>query len=397
MDVIKLECGIDPLAKERSNKTNTEDEKSLSEEGKIIDLRMTGIKAECMDHGYDVKTEMTFDETPMSVEFPVMKNEDEKSAVYEERKLLELHETRMKEECVDHSYDLTSNIKSEEITLPNNFPVVKCEAEEELCDLDTVKDELKLEVTAEENEILTNSFADSHDITVSSEYEPIAHGEDVTNNCESTKHSVSSAKNLRADTDEKGFSCDICGKCFSEPRKLKSHKIQHIDGKPFKCNFCGKCFTRSNDLKRHGLLHTGNKPFNCNIRAKCCPERSDLKIHELQHTSEKPFKCDICGMCFTQSCVLKFHGRLHTGEKSFTCDVCGKCFMQSSDLKRHGRLHTGEKPFTCDVCGKCFSQSWDLKRHGRLHTGEKPFTCNVCGRRFTQLSTLKRHGRLKQH
>ncbi|XP_069672871.1 uncharacterized protein [Periplaneta americana] len=157
MDVIKLECGIDPLAKERSNKTNTEDEKSLSEEGKIIDLRMTGIKAECMDHGYDVKTEMTFDETPMSVEFPVMKNEDEKSAVYEERKLLELHETRMKEECVDHSYDLTSNIKSEEITLPNNFPVVKCEAEEGQSDLDTVNEEPRAEITAEDNEVSTES------------------------------------------------------------------------------------------------------------------------------------------------------------------------------------------------------------------------------------------------
>ncbi|KAJ4425663.1 hypothetical protein ANN_27859 [Periplaneta americana] len=65
-----------------------------------------------------------------------------------EGNLLNLQVTRIKEECVDESYDHTSEIKYEEIILPDNFP------EGELCDLDTVKDELKEEVTTEENEIL---------------------------------------------------------------------------------------------------------------------------------------------------------------------------------------------------------------------------------------------------
>ncbi|KAJ4425935.1 hypothetical protein ANN_27561 [Periplaneta americana] len=46
--------------------------------------------------------------------------------------LLDLNVTGMKEECVDDSYDHTSEIKFEEILLPNNFPVVKCEVESHL-------------------------------------------------------------------------------------------------------------------------------------------------------------------------------------------------------------------------------------------------------------------------
>ncbi|KAJ4425671.1 hypothetical protein ANN_27867 [Periplaneta americana] len=76
----------------------------------------------------------------------------------DEENLLDLHVARIKEECVDDSYDHNPEIKFEEIILPNNFPVVKCEPEEELCDLDTVKDELDLEVTAGEKEIFPNRY-----------------------------------------------------------------------------------------------------------------------------------------------------------------------------------------------------------------------------------------------
>ncbi|XP_069697207.1 uncharacterized protein [Periplaneta americana] len=103
MDVIKMELDINPLAMHSSD---TEEKKPLSEEGKLLDL----------------------------------------------------HVTRIKEECVDESYDQNPEIKFEEIILPNNFPMVKCEVEEDLCDFDTVKDELKLEVAAEENQILPDRY-----------------------------------------------------------------------------------------------------------------------------------------------------------------------------------------------------------------------------------------------
>ncbi|XP_069672907.1 uncharacterized protein [Periplaneta americana] len=75
----------------------------------------------------------------------------------EERNSLDLHIAGIKTECVDHSYDVTTDFRVEETALPANFVTVECKAEEELCVQDTVKDELKLELMPEENEIVTDS------------------------------------------------------------------------------------------------------------------------------------------------------------------------------------------------------------------------------------------------
>ncbi|XP_069672773.1 uncharacterized protein [Periplaneta americana] len=74
---------------------------------------------------------------------------EEKKPLSEEGNLLDLHVTGIKEECMDDTCDLTSEIKFEEITMPNHFPFVKCEVEEESCVLHIEKEELK--VLAEED------------------------------------------------------------------------------------------------------------------------------------------------------------------------------------------------------------------------------------------------------
>ncbi|XP_069672433.1 uncharacterized protein [Periplaneta americana] len=102
MAVIKKEPGVDPLAIQSSYNTDADEKKPLSEEGNLLFLHVAGIKTE----------------------------------------------------DVDHSSDLTSEIKVEETAVPTTFVTTKYKSEEELCDVDTVKDELKLEVTSEENKIL---------------------------------------------------------------------------------------------------------------------------------------------------------------------------------------------------------------------------------------------------
>ncbi|XP_069672576.1 uncharacterized protein [Periplaneta americana] len=106
MEEIKMEHGIDTLVIERSNDTDIEEQKPLSEEGNLLDLQVTGIKKENIDHSYDIKSEMTFSETPAPISFPFLKNEVE-----------------------DKAYQLIK-----------------------------LKEEVKLEVTAEEDEVLTEGF-----------------------------------------------------------------------------------------------------------------------------------------------------------------------------------------------------------------------------------------------
>ncbi|KAJ4425828.1 hypothetical protein ANN_27454 [Periplaneta americana] len=73
-------------------------------------------------------------------------------AIRQEGNSLDLYVTGIKEECVDDNHDVTSEIKFEEIILPNNLPMVKCEAEENSCDLNLRKNELNRKIKSEEEE-----------------------------------------------------------------------------------------------------------------------------------------------------------------------------------------------------------------------------------------------------
>ncbi|XP_069669820.1 uncharacterized protein [Periplaneta americana] len=88
MVVIKMEPDIDPLA---SYKTDTEEGNSLSQEGNIFGLYTTEIKAECMDHSYDVKSEITFEETSVEIDSSIVKSETEE----EVRELNKLEEVKL--------------------------------------------------------------------------------------------------------------------------------------------------------------------------------------------------------------------------------------------------------------------------------------------------------------
>ncbi|XP_069671066.1 gastrula zinc finger protein XlCGF17.1-like isoform X8 [Periplaneta americana] len=292
MDVIKIEPGCDPLAAMTSDNSDVQEKKTLSEEGNLLDLDVTKIKTECVDHRYDIKSEIVFEES----------------------------------------------------AVPIDFPMLKSEAEEEFCELNQVK-KVKLEVTAEENEILAQSVAVSHNSGVATLSENISQDEDLH-------------------TDGKKYDCVICGRCFSDPARFKTHSLEHIDDKRFSCDVCGKCFSVVEDLNKHSHVHIREKPF-----------------------------CNVCGKGFSRMGSLNRHLRVHTGEKLFRCDVCGKFFCSSENVTRHLRLHTGEKPFSCEVCGKGFFDSDRLEMHSHLHTGEKPLNCHVCGKRFWYEGSMKCHVR----
>ncbi|XP_069673443.1 uncharacterized protein [Periplaneta americana] len=73
-----------------------------------------------------IKTEPEVDPLAVQPCDDAVKEETDPSP--DEGSLLDLNIIKIKEECVDDSYNRTSEIKLEEIILPNNFSVVKCEA-----------------------------------------------------------------------------------------------------------------------------------------------------------------------------------------------------------------------------------------------------------------------------
>ncbi|XP_044130346.1 oocyte zinc finger protein XlCOF7.1-like isoform X2 [Bufo gargarizans] len=201
-------------------------------------------------------------------------------------------------------------------------------------------------------------------------------------------------ENQRACTEEKPFSCSLCGKYFTDESNLVAHERGHSGEKPFSCPECGKCFIKKSNLITHKRIHTGEKPYSCSECGKCFIKKSNLITHETVHTGEKPFPCLECGKCFKQKSDLVRHQRIHSGEKPFSCSECGKCYSIKSNLVEHQRVHTGEKPFSCSECGRSFSQKSGLVKHQTVHSGAKPFSCSECGRCFNQKSALVRHLRI---
>ncbi|XP_069671869.1 uncharacterized protein [Periplaneta americana] len=78
---------------------------------------------------------------------------EQNKTLSEEWTLSHLETTGIKTECVDLSYDIKSEIKVEDTPDPISFPVVKTEGDEDVFDLDRVKQEQKVEVSSDEDEV----------------------------------------------------------------------------------------------------------------------------------------------------------------------------------------------------------------------------------------------------
>ncbi|KAJ4425948.1 hypothetical protein ANN_27574 [Periplaneta americana] len=345
MDVIKKELEVDPLAIHWSDNTDTDEKKPLPEEGNILDLHVAGIKTEC--------------------------------------------------------YNLTL----EETAVPSNVVTTKCKVEEELSDLHTVKDELKVELTVEENEILPHSISDIEENEAllvkcgrtGNYLYPQSVIRESTPELQLSDHGFKNKKKLESQldcyTDEGSFKCNICGKLLRSLESRKKHLRTHTAERRYQCDTCGKYFLRLEHLKAHLPTHTGEKAFKCDVCGKCFARSSELIVHTRTHSGEKPFKCNVCGKGFLHSSHRRVHARMHSGEKPYECKVCGKSFADSSYLTIHKRIHSGEKPFICDICGKCFVQCSRLTVHVRSHSGEKQYKCHICGKGYSDSSYLTGHVR----
>ncbi|XP_069670407.1 uncharacterized protein [Periplaneta americana] len=81
MDGIKMEPVVDLLGSEPHNTCEIKENTTLSEEGDLSHLQVAGIKTECVDHSYDLTSEVKVEDTPDPVSFPIVKSEVESTPV----------------------------------------------------------------------------------------------------------------------------------------------------------------------------------------------------------------------------------------------------------------------------------------------------------------------------
>ena len=117
---------------------------------------------------------------------------------------------------------------------------------------------------------------------------------------------------------KRNYCCDICGQDFYGFTDMKRHKKRH-DNPNFKpgkgkqnrgttCEICGKSFNHSKNLNNH----------------------LD-KVHE----RKKNQTCELCGKSLKYGCLNRHIKQVHERQADNVCDICSKSFFGIGDLKRH--------------------------------------------------------------
>ena len=105
--------------------------------------------------------------------------------------------------------------------------------------------------------------------------------------------------------------------------------------KIYKCSLCDKRFPGNVKLTRHSRSHTGLKPFSCEKCGKKFSQFSHVKRHNQNiHMKIKRYKCQECNKQFSQFNNLKLHKKIHQ-RPIYLCKICNKQYKSHKCFNKH--------------------------------------------------------------
>jgi len=87
-------------------------------------------------------------------------------------------------------------------------------------------------------------------------------------------------RNLHSKGDN--FQCDGCSKSFKQEMSLLIHKRTHTNERPYSCKVCGGRFTAKKYLTKHMSVHR-SKNYKCRFCYKKFMQEKALMNHENKH------------------------------------------------------------------------------------------------------------------
>lgn len=112
-------------------------------------------------------------------------------------------------------------------------------------------------------------------------------------------------------TSNSDLACSVCNKVFENTQILEMHERTHKSPK-YTCEECGKGFSQLRNFKYHVSVHKGTKEF-----AAKCPE---------------------CDKLFNDKGYLSSHLKIHRNKKEYVCPHCPKSFNQRVAFNMHARM-----------------------------------------------------------
>ncbi|KAG8038120.1 hypothetical protein G9C98_006445 [Cotesia typhae] len=208
--------------------------------------------------------------------------------------------------------------------------------------------------------------------------------------------------------------CGVCLKVFPDVIQLSDHvKSKHwpLTNGDFSCDICGRPYSNKSKMSRHRKIHGLEIESYSNSVNESVSQVIPASTYET-NTAEVDLTCELCtDLIFPSWEDLCQHRRIVHG--LFPCDLCNKCYGRTSHLWKHvNRVHKGHKDVTCKYCLKTSASKDHLAAHiAKIHRYEPESKkvlketnyktpvveedtihhCEKCNKAFHKRYLLKRH------